>query len=207
MSSPRELPILFSTPLVPLVMDGSKTVTRRLVKPKTPWREGLFPQHWVDGVWRWSDMLRLCAKDGDIGRCPYGQPGDLLYVRETWAPMCRLADPQCWCEDENQHYTEWKADTGNPAPGEWPTDDPDRPRWRPSIHMPKRLARTWLRVESVDVGRVSDVDDAEAVREGFGDRAAFLAAIEGMYGPGNPWVWVIEYDVVSTTGREGVGDE
>jgi len=239
----RERPILFSTPLVKALLDGRKTETRRVMKPQ-PSEHGDNYCHGprIIGGKRCSVLQRVvldpCDKSETIwdaqywmdnprrvGPCPCGEPGDLLWVRETWAPMCRYADPRCECDE---HYTEFKADTGNWSPGDWPTelrDDPDRPRWRPSIHMPKAAARIWLRVTEVRVERVQDITADGARAEGCPDvpvdgaeqasidalaRWWFLEAWDSIYskrGLGwdvNPWVWVVRFDVVSTTGRQDV---
>src|SRR5690606_20772737 len=179
---------------------------------------------WVghDGIWR---LMRgvVSRREDDIGRCPYGQPGDWLWVRETWAPMCREADPYCWCETEEQrkrnHYIEYRADTGNPRPGDWPADIPageEVPRWRPSIHMPRWASRITLEITDVRVERLQDITEADIIAEGCTVDAvarwagvpwsdmptlhhAFrvgwdrLNARRGYGWDANPWVWAITF--------------
>ena len=152
-------------------------------------------------------------------RCLYGATADRLWVRETWSPMCRVADPHCYCEDEEHHYVEYRADTDNWAPGEWPREaakDPDRPRWKPSIFMLRTASRITLEVTEVRVERVQDISEEDAVAEGMKPchtDAAFIehdiakhqfrAVWDSMYlgrkdKPGlswaeNPWVWCLTF--------------
>ena len=145
--------------------------------------------------------------------------GDRIYVRETYRAMCRVADPDCYCDDEQHHWVEYKADTGNPRPGDWPADDPDAPHWKPSIHMPKWAARVWLElVEDVAYEPLHDITAAGCRREGLPgmperpDFASLWDRINGKRGPEgdperftwarNPEVAVLRFRVVSTDGRQ-----
>ena len=204
----KERPILFSGPMGRAILDGRKTQTRRVVKaPKHILPDGLTPMTWdrhdatlrAQGVSddarhyltgpRWEGERLFGNVRGDPGygviACPYGQPGDRLWVRETWAPMCLTADPHCWCPDDEakakNHYVEYRADTGNAYPGEWPEDEArgydDAPKWRPSIHMPRSACRLTLEVTGVRVERVRDISEADAAAEGF-DSPEFRDKIE-----------------------------
>lgn len=244
----RERPILFSGPMVRAILEGRKTQTRRAVKvPRHIKPDGLLPMTWErhdaslreQGVSddarpyltgpRWEGEALFGNLYGDPGygviHCPFGQRGDRLWVRETWAPMCRVADPYCECESPEaiaaNHYVEYRGDTGNPYPGEWPAEDArendDAPRWRPSIHMPRWASRLTLEITGVRVERVQEICGMDAKREGvdipahlphdgadldharWGFRALWdaLNAARGHGWDANPWVWVLEFRRVS----------
>lgn len=182
----RERPILFSGPMVRAILEGRKTMTRRVVKPQPP-----------KGV---TDIVRLCSefvaaypnrkaiKPFDYtATCPYGQPGDRLWVRETWRvgawseegkiAVDYKADGYCrreWLtvDDENLFARLWQQSTddaiaaiGQRERYEWnPGSSPCR--WRPSIHMPRWASRLTLEILSVRVERVQDIRDDDAEREG-----------------------------------------
>jgi hypothetical protein len=216
-------PILFSGPMVRAILDGRKTQTRRVVKGS--WLPIVEECLRVNGKWIWTTM------EYDL-TTPFGEPGDRLWVRETWAPMCRQADPICWCiEDQNEgehHYVEYRVDTGNSRPGEWPEDyeDDDAPKWRPSIHMPRWASRITLEITNVRVEKLQEITPEDAMAEGV---EAWMKSLEtgGGYDPdahlngyfttafarmwsrvvpvdgesswsANPWVWVIEFKRITT---------
>lgn len=218
----RERPILFSAPMVRAILDGRKTQTRRVVKPQPRFdRLGLTAAGWArDECGRWcfpnaAPELRV--------HCPYGAPGDRLWVRETWAAFttpsyeCNESDEvDCspaemrrewlWLDRSNIVYS---ADEGN-APE----------RWRPSIHMPRWASRITLEVTAVRVERLHAISEADAKAEGCEsdiDIAGRLPhgaqlptrlrnsrdefrdlwdSINGERAPwsANPWVWVVEFE-------------
>ena len=176
----KEKPILFNGEMVRAILAGRKTQTRRVIKPqpKTPQFEHLGVG--ITGLWcgytpSWHGGPRVWE-----ARCPYGKPGDQLWVRETFAELCELADPWCECEDEApdnpHHFIEYRADSFNKYPGQWDdafTDEIEHakeegylPRWKPSIFMPRWASRIQLRVESVRVERVRDISEEDALAEG-----------------------------------------
>ena len=108
----KERPILFSGEMVRAILDGRKTQTRRVVKPQ-PDNEWM---KWSISTWGASGVLPLKG-DKEIW-CPYGIPGDLLWVRETWAKHCI----------GGEDYIFYRADS---------EPDGDGAPWRPSIHMPR----------------------------------------------------------------------
>lgn len=180
-------PILCNTEMVRAILEGLKTVTRRVVKPQhlrvldSPYHKE-HPET-LDKVL----LERLCEP-------PY-QLGQTLYVRETWAAWSRTYGfaPEI-------HY---KAD-GETLPGV---------KWRPSIHMPREAARIFLRVTDVRVERVQDIDDDGVVAEGLniGDpfdelwNRTIKPADRDLYGwDANPWVWVIEFERISR--EEAISD-
>lgn len=190
-------PVLFNTDMVQAILDGRKTVTRRIFKTEkyipsdakfgysscTPngyiSYRGIFVR---DGIERYGE---------GFVKLPYSL-GDILYVRETW-------------QDLGSHYT-YKADEGSVQKGH---DAFFVRSWRPSIHMPKEAARIFLRVTDVRVERLRDIRRDEAVREGASPACAVLnfkaiwnttikPADRDRYGwDANPWVWVIEFERIS----------
>ena len=153
----RVLPILFNTEMVRAILDGRKTVTRRLVKPQPTYR--------LTCGQNWEKLLVAAA-------APY-QPGDILYIRETWG-ICNLDN------DENIAYIVYKASKNEEDEGcrevRLPNDKFEKmydsmaensPDWRPSIHMPKEAARIWLKVKGVRVERLQEITEEQTEAEGF----------------------------------------
>lgn len=174
-----ERPILFSGPLVRAILAGQKTQTRRPVTERNSRIAMAAPPRWSQLDW----SLSRVSADASAWVVPVvtngvltGVPGvgvdaalvrsrieagDLLYVRETWAPTGSIADP---------FDTVYRASVGDDVPASATGDgSPDR-RWHPSIHMPKSRARIWLRVTAVSEGRVLDMTEADARAEGFSAR-------------------------------------
>ena len=204
----KEHPILFNGPMVRALLDGSKTQTRRIAKEFAS-RDDL------DGI-----LKRFPQQNG----CPYGQPGDRLWVRETFqGPLFDgdreseyRADPEAFNSPE---FCEYAADGGQ-APEFMTMDDEWVCRWRPSIHMPRWASRILLEIVSVRVERLQDISEADAIAEGIerhvdegvtyfgpygkGDarpEKAYQALWESINGAGswdaNPWVWVVEFKRVA----------
>lgn len=191
--------ILFNTEMVRAILDGRKTCTRRIVKPQPTAHYGV-----------------QCIKP------PY-QPGDILYVRETWSLRF----------DGEKYF--YKADK-NTSREEKRLLDYDDVRWHPSIHMPKEAARIWLKVTDVRVEHLNDMTNDDALKEGAeGTRCDHAGA--GAYGctdcmntgwleppilefmqiwnstikksdldrygwNASPWVWVIEFERCEKTQEE-----
>lgn len=205
-------PIIFSGPMVRALLDGRKSQTRRIVKPQPYMQEleGSFGGRLLCFQERGSPGTGLIwpnAKERILSQCPYGQPGDLLYVRETWG-YWPLIDQQ----DEAEGVI-YRAD-----------DDDWQCRmfsWRPSIHMPRRYSRLTLELTDVRVERLNDISDADALAEGLrkwphkGDFAygcdggaidghgsatgAFRSLWESINGPGswnrNDWIWALSFRI------------
>ena len=168
----KERPILFSGPLVRAILEGRKTQTRRVIKgipdDATLVTLNAFDYAVTELAGRvswftpWADDLWPCAK-GDAIACPYGQPGDRLWVRETHAfadrlaalpssEVARLGDRRAWYRADLQGGGEYAG--GEPV------------RWRPSIHMPRWASRIDLEVTGVRVERVQDISEDDAKAEG-----------------------------------------
>lgn len=206
MSQANERPILFSAPMVRAIREGRKTVTRRVVKPQ-----------WIDGPWsvRRTEAPRHDGHSHDwwlptgtqpyaaLPRCPYGQPGDHLWLREAWAADAQVdsvaprdlsfGEPIVYLEDGSVRQTGCTMVSQG--------------RGRPSIHMPRWASRILLEITDVRVERLQDITDEQAKAEGadcpVADhleaawRVQFQRLWESINGPEawaiNPWVWVVEF--------------
>jgi hypothetical protein len=154
-------PILFSAPMVCALLDGRKTQTRRIMKPQP---QAGYAYHVVRHDHP-EDLEPLKAYKPLSKKCPYGQPGDLLWVRETWA-MCHRAIDLAkiyYRACENRSHTEFHElipveKIGNAQPT-WP-------RWKPSIFMPRWASRITLEIAGVRVERLQDISEADAEAEG-----------------------------------------
>jgi len=155
----KERPILFSAPMVRALLDGSKTQTRRVVKQLDPAMGACTTGN--DGL-----PMPVCwAYGGPVLHCPYGKPGDSIWVRETW--YCDHFEVQKgpYLEVPEAHeLLVYRADNERPYEAEQPV-------WRPSIHMPRWASRILLEIVSVRVERLQDISDADIVAEGI-DMAA-----------------------------------
>lgn len=188
----KERPILFKAPMVRAILDGSKTQTRRVVKQD---REGLLD---CKPIPAWDFFWQCVA-------CPYGQPGDRLWVRETFGDCTPGADAVVGTKWERPWYRADADDYGLLGhDGEGPVYVEDV-RWRPSIHMPRWASRILLEITDVRVERVQDISDRDARDEG----AEHIGDCEGAYVAGfrrlweaingddswaeNPWVWVVTF--------------
>lgn len=201
----KERPILFTGPMVRAILDGRKTQTRRICKQKaSPYgdRDDLGWPMFQDGYGDWHHE-----------RCPYGQPGDRLWVRETWGytgvGIWSVRDAQRW---QDKSCVVYKADT----------DCDMTSGWFPSIHMPRWASRILLEITDVRVERVQDIFETDCPAEGVvrslggmwcgaehrvhGEPKQFYTARDAFadlwdsinakrgYGWGSdPWVWVIEF--------------
>jgi len=144
-------PILFRTDMAQAIL--------REVDPKTNTRRVILPQPVMDdnGMWRWKDCQWM---DGGLGipqsaieeYAPY-KPGDALWVRETWQYVDN--------GDENSGYVYKASEDGK----EWEQNCPGW-KWRPSIYMPRKAARIFLRVTDVRAERLQDITAEDAIAEG-----------------------------------------
>lgn len=210
----KERPILFSAPMVKALLEGRKTQTRRLVKPQPYECDG---EHITD--FEDSNGDPISASDGRyLATCPYGKPGDRLWVRETHALLYPTSDAP---------VIAYRADDSarlvfEPRKGEKFTVEGDAGaaastwrgetiKWKPSIHMPRWASRITLEIVNVRVERVRDISEADARAEGVTlkgitrheheCRAAFLDLFFNINKRAprgaNPWVWAITFKRVS----------
>ena len=151
----RERPILFSAPMVRAILAGTKTQTRRPYKTR---------KHPDFGCAMAASEL-VCEPQHVIDRtCPYGQPGDRLWVRETWCPI----PPQ----DPNYNggrpiAIDYAASHGRESYQWRVMDDLGTRRWKPSIHMPRWASRILLEITAVRVERLQDITWIDAAKEGI----------------------------------------
>ena len=190
----RVKPILFNTEMVQAILSGRKTQTRRAIK------DGDI----VNGFDCEADGTPIAFIDKHTGSvlppaspCTY-QPGDILYVRETWkraTPNYAKGNPYLYKADNPQRATNINAK----AP------------WRPSIHMPKEAARIFLRVTNIRVERLQNITEDDAFAEGAQTTASFQSARfvfryiwnktlskknkRAFSWDANPYVWVIEFEL------------
>lgn len=155
-------PILMNAPMVRALISGRKTQTRRIMKPQLPdfvTSILCYPSNKRD--W-WPPHPHTSEPWLKYERtCPYGRPGDLLWVRETWAEVGNL-DPG---------YLVYRATYPHCLPAELenvPADIRDAgERWRPSIHMPRWASRLTLRITDVRVHRLQEISENDALAEGL----------------------------------------
>jgi len=167
--------MIFNGEMVRAILDGGKTQTRRPANPST------------------ANLLDLQAqyphKKYNIS-CPFGEVGDRIWVRETWAR---------YNIDQDSHDMAYRAT----PPGDWPEEG----RWRTSIHMPRWASRLMLEITGVRVERLQAITLGDVCKEIGCGLYDFRPATYGfqvweelwksIYGEGswqaNPWVWVIEF--------------
>lgn len=171
----KERPILFSGPMVRAILDGTKTQTRRIVKPQ-PHFERRFAGDGLVLHKKKHDQTTSIYSPLIADHCPYGQPGDRLWVRETW-------------QKAGGDTGYWYAATDSEA------DDGASPvsRWKPSIHMPRWASRINLLITGVRVERLQDIwnNDTACIAEGIEEMPSEKAGPEWRwwrnYTPGNGW--------------------
>ena len=194
-----EKPILFNTEMVRAILDGRKTQTRRLVKVSHRGAAGFnvcFRKSTGEftGVYDWDDEESM-YEDRTPAPC---QPGDILWVRETWAKDAGRYMYRANYSDTEKFYMNGRE---------------IKMAWRPSIHMPRDAARLFLRVTGVRIQRLQEITSGEAVAEGIksnlrnpSEAADALIAFEELWNRtvkpadqpqygwnANPWVWVIGF--------------
>lgn len=165
---PKERPILFSGPMVRAILEGRKTQTRRVIKPQpdSKWVEWCIYNNGGSNDYFTETGMHLNTDrdwvERDNGECPYGAPGDRLWVRETWCRADgtpndgRPIGPDAWgCLYRASEPKAVGAD-----------DEARNAPWRPSIFMPRWASRILLEIECVHIERVQDITEEEALREG-----------------------------------------
>jgi hypothetical protein len=186
---PKDRPILFRGEMIRAILDGRKTQTRRVIKPQ--------PEMHLE-----PDTVKAAWLSGFIDvKCPYGRPGDRLWVRETWHNQAPETLVRYKASGDDLHELK---------------------KWKPSIHMPRWASRITLEVKSVRVERVQDISEADARAEGivggmsesgssgWGNNEGMPEVYKAKWGfkalwntmradtefswERNPWVWVIEFN-------------
>ncbi|EQA1637327.1 hypothetical protein O1F62_RS16855 [Enterobacter hormaechei] len=205
--------MIFNGEMVRAILDGRKTQTRRIIKDCTVGRDPIskfiqigkkFIGCYPEDV---PELIREC--------CPYGVPGDRIWVRETWAEAGASAP------DLKLYRANYPAHVPTHYENVPPAEDV---RWTPSIHMPRWASRILLEITDVRVEQLKSISEEEArsegvaqLREGFwkhyqpgwtqhqlSARGSFATLWESIYGFGewdrNPWVWVIEFKRIEGDG-------
>jgi hypothetical protein len=213
----KERGMIFNGEMVRAILDGRKTQTRRIIKQRHLFKpvrgfgfepDSLnYPVHMPVGTE--GEQAITWAKEN----CPYGNPGDRIWVRETWAR---------YNIEQDNHDIAYRATT----PEDWPKEG----RWRPSIHMPRWASRITLEITDVRVERLQSISDRDALAEGlyqlpasgryclqpgmqyFGEASHSAQEVyswlwESIYGEGswqaNPWVWAIKFRQIEREKRNG----
>jgi hypothetical protein len=202
-----EAPIIFTTPMIQAILAGRKTQTRRLFKPDLPYPAGSYPAKWHYSVYHETlkgGKTEESLTDG-IGhvrtvKCPYGRPGDTLWVRETWCTSTKG-----WI---------------------YRADGIEIPAWRSPRFMPKNACRIRLLIKNIRVEKLNDISEDDAKAEGVlfrnmpqnpiytgyinydkpegipfsSSTLSFRSLWESINGKDswetNPWVWVIEFQKI-----------
>jgi hypothetical protein len=187
----KERPIIFSAPMVRAILEGTKTQTRRVVKPQPP---EILPAYAPKVYWpardrhmthgdpdgaaylqfeRPGDYDGAHVMRGGFGfRCPYGQPGDRLWVREAWqaffddevqadrprGPRHTMGQP---ARPDRKSFVFYKADGPGPV-----HPDGFQALWKSPLHLPRKYSRITLEVTAVRVERLQDISEADALAEG-----------------------------------------
>ena len=211
----KERPIIFNGDMVRAVLSGQKTQTRRPVKPQPIFKDLASPPRWCwsgkGHTVKWVDRISPLGMTGD---CHFGQPGDHLWVKETFY---RYYPSETWPEPKALYKADGITLCDKDSEGK-------KQRWTPSTHMPRSLSRIILEITDIRVERVQNITSDGAIAEGayevrkVGDdiahatwtmdgldwrydtpREAFAATWDSLYaarGLGwdvNPWVWVVTF--------------
>jgi hypothetical protein len=226
----KYIPILFSTAMVQALLAGRKTMTRRVIKPQPNMSEGRY-----DGISEldFEDCTEEChflehTENGkpleryyNLGKCPYGKVGDVLWVRENYKLYINY-DNQVYVQFEGRETfdvynkkdislsTLQKIVARKLKPNEWHSC--------PSIHLYKEFASIFLKITDIRVERLQDIGEQEAVKEGISNNEtkyydylrkefitesayhSFFTLWESINGEAswdaNPWVWVIKFEQI-----------
>ncbi|HEY6037092.1 MAG TPA: hypothetical protein VIV58_22590 [Kofleriaceae bacterium] len=216
----KERPILFSAPMVRALLSGAKTQTRRIVKPQQPREcQPLDAPYSFELTERNGDVT-LYTLEQFVERCPYGAPGDRLWVREAFAYSVRDPDASNEVIDETTYDAVYRATQEHE--GAWTHYDengkqtPTKPKWKPGIHMPRWASRITLEVTRVRVERLHAITEDDARAEGCTGYPGAVDAtpreefeelwkdINGLDSwRANPWVWVVEFRRVEADAARG----
>lgn len=202
MNELRSRPMIFSGPMCRALLAGTKSQTRRVVKPQPPPREdgseNLYPYR--DG-WRYTDVDYPYET---FERCPYGAQGTELWVKETWARNAHQTS-----DDRMDTSIVYRADGNGRA-----VDNGEELSWHSPIFMPRRFSRITLRITDIRVERLRNISEADAIAEGSPavslhsldcdstpPREHFRKLWESIHGAeswvANPLVWVIGVEKVT----------
>jgi len=180
----KERPIIFSTEMVNAIIEGKKTQTRRIIR-KQPWYCE------KTDTWHYDKTMSSMLPSRDPLYAlsnPYGRIGDLLYVREKFRVI---------------YGSDLKVEEIVYAAG-YSGQDTDV-LWSPSIFLPKCDARIFLEILDVGVERIQDISEEDSIAEGLDSKKSFQELWSTIHSQEswieNPWVWVLKFKVLSTTGK------
>ena len=231
----KERPILFNAEMVQAILSGRKTQTRRVIRDQPFDRSQYRDDHQIEIVSGRAELgdeidglLAYSKSSGGEwhAKCPLGQPGDHLWVREAFR-MAKSLDrhsPNVIAElSLNAGYKiPWapiQLEADGARTGKWtgfdtPPAVTEPGKLRPSLHMPRWASRIDLLITSVRVERLNDISEEDAKAEGaptecsvIGDKhfLGFRSLWRAIYGDeswqANPWVWVIEFKLITPAGH------
>lgn len=202
-------PIIFSTPMVKAILDGDKTMTRRVIKPQPKCKlcyifAGGHNYPDKNTAQYWGEAFRLpeglTAADKNALWTPPCHGDDILWVRETWSTVSDAVS------GEKRYLYAAGA-----AMEDYSLENGALRKWRPSIHMPREAARIFLRVTKVSVERLQEISVEDIAREAltglipdstltfrrFWDSLCKPADIDKYGWEANPWVWVISFERIN----------
>lgn len=171
MSQVKERPILFSAPMVRAILEGRKTVTRRALNAPALKNIGYGVRLGECHDLPTEGPLHPNSVDYYNDFCPYGQPGDRLWVRETWAgplvdeDQMHLVEMSGWDSFRKPEHCQYRASGGTAEFFDYAKDETVC-RWTPSIHMPRWASRILLEITDVRVERLQDITEEQARAEG-----------------------------------------
>jgi hypothetical protein len=191
-------PIIFSAPMVRVLLDGRKTQTRRAVRTQPTVIDGVFMHHVAGPKW----------ESGLPYRCPYGKPGDRLWVKETWHHAVPIGVPTTTSDYKSSLYVDYRADVAEQMQSLW--------KWKSPMFMPRWASRITLEITDVRVQRLQDISEEDAIAEGikflngrytFNEglhesrtaKESYMALWESINGVGswdvNSWVWALSFRI------------
>lgn len=210
----KERGIIFNSEMVRAILDGRKTQTRRVMKVQ-PVLNGDRWEVYSASVEKGNKSIPVTPWGSIENNCPFGKIGDRIYVRETY---CEGRIDEYDAEHPLDRYLYVDQSSEGIVYKEMCISDDiriDEVVWKPSIHMPKKLARIWLEITDVRVERLNDISQSDAIAEGAPPSHPTIDAISRecgfpdfprswfgqtwwhIYGKknwqDNPWVWVIEF--------------
>lgn len=227
----KERPIIFSAPMVQALLAGRKTQTRRVIKND---RIQARASDWLRDRWHpVCDVTREYVFTTERGapeqaraRCPFGQPGDRLWVREGWqaffedeVPADRPRGPRHTmgipAQPHRRSFVYYRAD------GDLTHPELGKAGWLSPIHMPRKCARITLEITGVRVERLNSISEADAIAESvnvhpdhhgkprdsiYSPIQAFRDLWESIHGLGaweaNPWVWAVAFQRVQADAHQ-----
>lgn len=195
----KERPILFSTPMVQAIMEGRKTMTRRILKKQEQGESFKNCSSHLANGFLYSNGVAISNQ----WKCPYGKPGDRLWVKETSCFV--MLDHAHDLLEGMKSQTVYKASVHH----DWMDYAKEKYgyKWTPSIFMPRSASRITLEITNIRVERLNEITKEDAIKEGiipfqsnaqYGEEIMFEILWKGINGKGswdaNPWVWVIEFE-------------